>query len=55
MGRIKMTLTCNNCLVSKSVSEFHKRKDTPIIQGGKHILENVAWSCANCNFSKGGK
>ena len=55
-----MTLTCNNCLVSKGVSEFHKRNQhldhiVPLIQGGKHILENVAWSCASCNFSKGGK
>jgi 5-methylcytosine-specific restriction endonuclease McrA len=24
----------------------------PLSKGGKHILSNVAWSCANCNFKK---
>lgn len=24
----------------------------PLSKGGKHILENVAWSCSTCNFNK---
>jgi len=39
-------------LKSKNIHLDHLK---PLSKGGKHRLENVAWSCANCNLSKGNK
>lgn len=46
---------CNCDLTQLKRRNQHLDHIVPLILGGKHILENVAWSCANCNFLKGGK
>ncbi len=49
-----MTLTCNNCLVSKDVSEFHKRNDT--ISGYRKECKVCRNTKAKDSYdSKGGK
>jgi len=33
--------------------EMHLEHRTPIVRGGKHVLENLCWSCPTCNLKKG--
>jgi len=46
---------CGCDLTQLKKRNVHMDHIIPLTKGGKHILENVAWSCASCNLSKGSK
>lgn len=46
---------CYYCSVAHSICELHIDHVIPLAKGGKHSLENLATSCADCNFSKNAK
>jgi len=46
---------CSQDLTQLKRKNVHLDHITPLARGGRHILDNVAWSCSSCNLSKGDK
>ena len=44
---------CDCDLTQLKKRNIHLDHILPLAKGGKHVIENVAWSCASCNLTKG--
>ena len=54
--KLKQNNKCNYCkceLQNNIKNAVHLDHVIPLSKGGKHILENVVWSCQKCNLVKG--
>jgi len=46
---------CNKPLNYELPKQIHLDHIVPLSKGGTHSINNVCWSCANCNFKKSSK
>ena len=53
--QIRADNCCEYCFAQDNFSHdpFSEEHILPVTKGGLYILDNLAWACLGCNFSKG--